>query len=68
MEQKDKTYLAIVKIKGHKPDDYIMTGKNSVAVKQTLISFFKKVLGENVEIEVETMRIERIDGDYIRIK
>lgn len=68
MKQEDKTYLAIVKIKGHEPDDFIMTGKNSVAVKQTLISFFKKVLGENVEIEVETIRIERIDGDYVKIK
>ncbi len=68
MKQEDKTYLAIVKIKGHEPDDFIMTGKNSVAVKQTLISFFKKLLGENVEIEVETIRIEQIDGDYVKIK
>ena len=68
MKKENKTYLAIVKIKGHEPEDFIMTDKNSAAVKKVLISFFKKILGENIEIEVDTVRVERIDGDYVQIK
>ena len=40
MKKENKTYLAIVKIKGHEPEDFIMTDKNSAAVKKVLISFF----------------------------
>lgn len=65
---KNNTYIAIVKINGHEPEDFIMTDKNSAAVKKVLISFFKKILGENIEIEVDTVRVERIDGDYVQIK
>ena len=68
MKQENKTYLAIVKIKGHEPDDFIMTGKNSVEVKKVLESFFRKTLGEDIEIDIQTVRIERIDGDYVQIK
>ena len=65
---KEKKYKAIVKIKGKKAEEFIMSGKSSVAVKKLLISFFKKTLGEDIEIEVDTVRVERIDGDYIEIK
>ena len=65
---KEKKYKAIVKIKGKKAEEFIMSGKSSVAVKKLLISFFKKTLGEDIEIEVDTIRVERIDGDYIEIK
>ncbi len=68
MKKGNKTYLAIVKIKEHGPDDYIMTGKSSSEVKKVLITFFKKTLGENIEIEVQTVRVECIDGDYVQIK
>ena len=68
MKQGNKTYLAIVKIKGHEPDDFIMTGKSSNEVKKVLISFFKKTLGEDIEIEVQTVRVECLDGDYVQIK
>ena len=65
---KEKKYKAIVKIKGKKTEEFIMSGKSSVAVKKLLISFFKKTLGEDKEIEVDTVRVERIDGDYVEIK
>ena len=65
---KEKKYKAIVKIKGNKTEEFIMSGKSSVSVKELLISFFKKTLGEDIEIEVDTVRVERIDGDYIEIK
>lgn len=65
---KEKKYKAIVKIKGKKTEEFIMSGKSSVAVKKLLISFFKKTLGEDIEIEVDTIRVERIDGDYVEIK
>ena len=48
---KNNTYLAIVKINGHEPDD----------------SFFKKTLGEDIEIEVQTARVELINGDYRKV-
>lgn len=64
---KNNTYLAIVKINGHEPDDYIMTGKSSSEVKRVLISFFKKTLGEDIEIEVQTARVELINGDYRKV-
>ncbi len=65
---KEKKYKAIVKIKGNKTEEFIISGKSSVSVKELLISFFKKTLGEDIEIEVDTVRVERIDGDYIEIK
>ena len=65
---RNNTYLAIVKIKGHEPDDFIMTGKSSSEVKKILISFFKKTLGEDIKIEVQTVRVMRVDGDYTKIK
>ena len=65
---KEKKYKAIVKIKGKKTEEFIMSGKSSVAVKKLLISFFKKTLGEDIEVEVDTVRVERIDGDYVEIK
>ncbi len=65
---KNNTYIAIVKINGHEPHDYIMTGKSSSEVKKVLISFFKKTLGEDIEIEVQTVRVECVDGDYVQIK
>ena len=68
MKKETKTYVAIVKIKGHEPDDFIMTGKSSSEVKKILISFFKKTLGEDVEIEVQTVKVMRVDGDYTKIK
>lgn len=68
MKQENKTYLAIVKIKGNKTEEFIMSGKSSVAVKKLLISFFKKTLGEDTDIKIDTVRVERVDGDYIEIK
>ena len=40
MQKENKTYLAIVKIKGYEPDDFIMTGKSSSKVKKVIILFF----------------------------
>lgn len=68
MKKENNTYLAIVRIKGHEPEDFIMTGKSSAAVKKLLITFFKKLLGEDIEIEVDTVRVVQVDGDYTEIK
>ena len=65
---KEKRYKAIVKINGSESEEFIMTGKSSVAVKKLLTSFFKKTLGEDIEIKIDTVRVERVDGDYVEIK
>ncbi len=64
----EKKYKATVKINGKEPEEFIMTGKSSIAVKKLLTSFFKRTLGEDIEIKIDTVRVERIDGDYIEIK
>lgn len=68
MKDKNKTYLAIVKVEGKEPEDFYFTAKNSYIVKNVLKNFFKKTLGEHKIIEVETKRMMRIDGNYIIIK
>ena len=65
---KEKKYKTTVKIDGFEPEQFIMTGKSSIAVKKLLISFFKKTLGEDIDIKIDTVRVERIDGDYVEIK
>ena len=64
----EKKYKATVKINGKEPEEFIMTGKSSIAVKKLLISFFKKTLGEDIDIKIDTVRVERVDGDYVEIK
>lgn len=65
---KEKKYKTTVKIDGSEPEQFIMTGKSSIAVKKLLISFFKRTLGEDIDIKIDTVRVERIDGDYVEIK
>ena len=65
---KEKKYKVTTRVDGKEPEEFIMSGKSSSAFKKLIISFFKKTLGEDIEIEVDTVRVERIDGDYIEIK
>lgn len=65
---KEKKYKTTVKINDSEPEEFIITGKSSIAVKKLLISFFKKTLGEDIDIKIDTVRVERVDGDYVEIK
>lgn len=65
---KEKKYKTTVKIDDSEPEEFIITGKSSIAVKKLLISFFKKTLGEDIDIKIDTVRVERVDGDYVEIK
>ncbi len=64
---KEKKYQVTIKVEGKESEEFIMSGKSSAAVKQLLISFYKKTLGDDIEIEVQTVRVEFIDGDYRKV-
>ena len=61
---KEKKYKVTIRVKGKETEEFIMSGKSSIAVKKKLISFYKKTSGENTEMEIYTVRVEFVDGDY----